>query len=201
MLKNKLGITNPALLASVEEKISKIKAVQLFEQGYLDTLKPGTFNTLAFIHKYLFADIYEFTGQIRDVNLAKGNFRFASAMYLPEALKKIEAMPQTTFAEIVGKYVEINIAHPFREGNGRSMQIWLDLMLKVEIGKVADWSKVDKEDYLLAIERSPTRDKEIKDILNNALSTDINNREIYMKGIDNSYYYEGYNTYTASELI
>ena len=201
MLENKLGITSSSELAREEERISKLKAIKLFETGLLDTLEPGTFNTLAIIHKYLFEDIYEFAGKVRDVNLAKGNFRFAPLMYLSESLKNIENMPQSTFDEIIEKYVEMNIAHPFREGNGRSMRIWLDLILKKEIGKVVDWSKVEKEDYLLAMQRSPIKDIEIKYILKNALTTDINSREVFMKGIDNSYYYEGYNTYKIDELL
>lgn len=201
MLKNKLGITDSFELAKEEEKISKINAVKLFESGYLDTLQPGTFNTLSIIHKCLFDDIYDFAGKIRDVNLAKRNFRFAPLIYLPEALKNIENMPQKTFDQIIEKYVEMNIAHPFREGNGRSMRIWLDLMLKKEIGKVVDWAKVDKEDYIFAMERSPIKDTEIKYILKKALTADIKSREIYMKGLDNSYNYEGYNTYKTSELL
>lgn len=201
MLKNKLGITDSFELAKKEERISKINAIKLFESGYLDTLQPGTFNTLSIIHKCLFDDIYDFAGEIRDVNLAKGNFRFVPLIYLPEALKNIENMPQNTFDQIIEKYVEMNIAHPFREGNGRSMRIWLDLMLKKEIGKVVDWAKVDKEDYIFAMERSPIKDIEIKCILRNALTADIKSREIYMKGLDNSYNYEGYNTYKTSELL
>ncbi len=201
MLKNKLGITDSFELAKEEEKISKINAVKLFESGYLDTLQPGTFNTLSIIHKCLFDDIYDFAGKIRDVNLAKRNFRFAPLIYLQEALKNIENMPQKTFDQIIEKYVEMNIAHPFREGNGRSMRIWLDLMLKKEIGKVVDWAKVDKEDYIFAMERSPIKDTEIKYILKKALTADIKSREIYMKGLDNSYNYEGYNTYKTSELL
>lgn len=201
MLKNKLGITDSFELAKKEERISKINAIKLFESGYLDTLQPGTFNTLSIIHKCLFDDIYDFAGKIRDVNLAKGNFRFVPLIYLPEALKNIENMPQKTFDQIIEKYVEMNIAHPFREGNGRSMRIWLDLMLKKEIGKVVDWAKVDKEDYIFAMERSPIKDTEIKYILKKALTADIKSREIYMKGLDNSYNYEGYNTYKTSELL
>lgn len=201
MLKNKLGITDSFELAKKEERISKINAIKLFESGYLDTLQPGTFNTLSIIHKCLFDDIYDFAGKIRDVNLAKGNFRFVPLIYLPEALKIIENMPQKTFDQIIEKYVEMNIAHPFREGNGRSMRIWLDLMLKKEIGKVVDWAKVDKEDYIFAMERSPIKDTEIKYILKKALTADIKSREIYMKGLDNSYNYEGYNTYKTSELL
>ena len=201
MLENKLGITNLTELAREEERISKLKAIKLFESAFLDTLEPGTFNTLSIIHKYLFEDIYEFAGKVRDVNLAKGNFRFAHLMYLSKSLKNIDSMPQSTFDEIIEKYVEMNIAHPFRDGNGRSMRIWLDLILKKEIGKVVDWSKVEKEDYLLAMERSPIKDIEIKYILKNALTTDINSKDVFMKGIDNSYYYEGYNTYKIDELL
>lgn len=200
MLENKLGITNSAELAREEERISKKKAVELFEKGELEKLTAGRFSTLQVIHKYLFDDIYEFEGKIRTVNLAKGNFRFAPLMYLDAALENIDKMPQSTFDEIIEKYVEMNIAHPFREGNGRSMRIWLDHILKNEISKVVDWSKVDKEDYLLAMERSPIRDIEIKHILKNALTDDIDSREIYMKGIDHSYYYEGYTTFKAEEL-
>ncbi len=200
MLENKLGITNSAELAREEERISKKKAVELFENGELEKLAAGRFSTLQVIHKYLFDEIYEFAGKIRTVNLAKGNFRFAPLMYLDVALENIDKMPQSTFDEIIEKYVEMNIAHPFREGNGRSMRIWLDHILKNEISKVVDWSKVDKEDYLLAMERSPIRDIEIKHILKNALTDDIDSREIYMKGIDHSYYYEGYTTFKAEEL-
>lgn len=199
-LENKLGITDSAELARVEEKLTKKKAAELFESGYLDSLNAGTFESLAKIHKYLFEDIYVFAGKIRDVNIAKGNFRFASVMYLKAALENVEKMPQSTFDEIIEKYVEMNIAHPFREGNGRSTRIWLDLMLKKEIGLVIDWSKVDKDDYLLAMERSPIKDIEIKYILKQALTDKINDREIYMKGIDHSYYYEGYAVYKTEEL-
>lgn len=199
-LKNKLGITDSAELARVEEKVSKRKAIELFESGHLDSLKAGTYIALAEIHRYLFDEIYTFAGQMRDVNIAKNNFRFASVMYLQAALEKIEKMPQSTFEEIIEKYVEMNVAHPFREGNGRSMRIWLDLMLKKEIGRVVDWSRVDKEDYLLAMERSPVRDIEIKHVLKQALTDQINDREIYMKGIDYSYYYEGYEVYKMEEL-
>jgi len=199
-LENKLGITDSAELAREEERISKKKAVELFESGYLDTLQAGTFKALSEIHRILFEDIYDFAGKIRDVNIAKSNFRFAPVMYLEAALLHIEQMPQSTFDEIIEKYVEMNIAHPFREGNGRSGRIWLDLMLKKEIGKVIDWSSVDKDDYLLAMQRSPIRDIEIKYVLKNALTNEINNRDMYMKGIDTSYYYEGYTTYKASEL-
>ncbi len=199
-LENKLGITDSAELARVEEKLTKKRAVELFESGYLDSLNSGTYESLAKIHKYLFEDIYVFAGKIRDVNIAKGNFRFASVMYLKAALENVEKMPQSTFDEIIEKYVEMNIAHPFREGNGRSTRIWLDLMLKKEIGLVIDWSRVDKDDYLLAMERSPIKDIEIKYILKQALTDKINDREIYMKGIDHSYYYEGYAVYKTEEL-
>ena len=199
-LHNKLGITDSAELARVEEKLSKQKALKLYDLNLLSELDAGTFSALSFIHKYLFEDIYDFAGEIRDVNIAKGGFRFAPVMYLKEALEHVSNMPQTTFDEIIEKYVEMNIAHPFREGNGRSTRIWLDDMLKKELGKVVDWSKVDKEDYLLAMERSPVRDIEIKHILNMALTDDINSRELYMKGIDNSYYYEGYTSFKTEEL-
>lgn len=199
-LENKLGLTSSADLAREEERISKKKAVELFETGLLDTLLAGKFVTLQAIHKYLFEDIYDFAGEIRTVNMAKGNFRFAPLMYLQAALENIDKMPQSNFDEIVEKYVEMNIAHPFREGNGRSTRIWLDHILKNEIGKVVDWSKVDKEDYLLAMERSPIKDVEIKVLLKGALTDEINSREVYMKGIDHSYYYEGYTTFKAEEL-
>lgn len=200
MLENKLGITNPAELARIEEKISKKKALELFESGSLDELDAGTFEALARIHQHLFEEIYDFAGKMRNVNLAKGNFRFASVMYLEAALKNIERMPQSTYDEIIEKYVEMNIAHPFREGNGRSTRIWLDLMLKKELRQVIDWSKVDKDDYLLAMERSPIRDIEIKHILKKALTDETHDRELYMKGIDASYYYEGYTMYKVEEL-
>ena len=199
-LENKLGLTRSADLVREEERISKKKAVELFETGLLDTLPAGKFITLQAIHKYLFEDIYDFAGEIRTVNMAKGNFRFAPLMYLQAALENIDKMPQSNFDEIVEKYVEMNIAHPFREGNGRSTRIWLDHILKNEIGKVVDWSKVDKEDYLLAMERSPIKDVEIKVLLKGALTDEINSREVYMKGIDHSYYYEGYTTFKAEEL-
>lgn len=199
-LENKLGITESAWLAREEERISKKKAAELFENGILDTLKPGSFSALKAIHKYLFDEIYDFAGKIRTVNIAKGNFRFAPVMYLEAALENIEKMPQSTFDEIVDKYVEMNIAHPFCEGNGRSGRIWLDLIFKAELGKVVDWSKVDKEDYLLAMERSPIRSTEIKVVLNAALTDRVNDREIYMKGIDHSYYYEGYTAFKTDEL-
>ncbi len=200
MLENKLGIMSAPELAETEEKISKKKALELFENGILDRLDVGTFESLKMIHKYLFGDIYDFAGEIRSVNISKGNFRFAPLMYLETALANIDKMPQTTFDEIIEKYVEMNIAHPFREGNGRSTRIWLDCILKKEIGMVVDWSKVDKEDYLLAMERSPIKDIEIKHILKNALTDKINDREVYMKGIDHSYYYEGYTTFKMEEL-
>lgn len=200
MLKNKLGIDNSAELAREEERISKKRAIELFEQGMLDGYEAGKFRTLQEIHSYLFGDIYDFAGKIRTVNLAKGNFRFAPLMYLGAALQNIDKMPQSDFDEIIEKYVEMNIAHPFREGNGRSTRIWLDHMLKCEIGRVVDWSKVDKEDYLLAMERSPIKDIEIKYLLKQALTDEINSREVYMKGIDHSYYYEGYTTFKAEEL-
>lgn len=199
-LENKLKITDSAELARTEERISKIKAVALFESGLLDSLIPGQFSSLSQIHRYLFEDIYDFAGLIRNVNLAKGNFRFAPLMYLENALHNIDKMPQSTFDEIIEKYVEMNIAHPFREGNGRSMRIWLDLMLKKEINKVVDWSKVDKTDYLLAMERSPIKDIEIKYLLKNALTDRVDDREMYMKGIDTSYYYEGYTVYKTKDL-
>ena len=191
-LENKLNITDSAELARAEEKISKQKALKLYDTGILDTLTPGTFKTLCAIHKYLLEDIYEFAGKLREVNIAKGNFRFAPLMYLQAALDNID--------KIIEKYVEMNIVHPFREGNGRATRIWLDLILKKELGKVVDWSKVDKEDYLLAMERSPIRDIEIKHILKNALTDKINDREVYMKGIDTSYYYEGYTTFKTEDL-
>lgn len=200
MLQNKLGSTDSTELAHTEEKLSKIKAIELFETGYLNTLKAGTFETLSKIHAYLFDEIYDFAGKVRDVNLAKGNFRFAPVMYLEAALQHIDSMPQTTFDEIIEKYVEMNVAHPFREGNGRSARIWLDLMLKKELGQVIDWSQVDKEDYLLAMERSPIKDIEIKYLLKAALTDKSDNRDVYMKGIDASYHYEGYTIYKTKEL-
>ncbi len=199
-LENKLGLTSSAELAREEERISKKKALELFENGMLDNLDAGTFSALKTIHQYLFDEIYDFAGEIRTVNLAKGNFRFAPVMYLVSALENIDKMPQATFDEIVEKYVEMNIAHPFREGNGRSTRIWLDLIFKKELHKVVDWSQVDKEDYLLAMERSPVKDIEIKYILKAALTDDIDSREVYMKGIDHSYYYEGYTTFRTEEL-
>ena len=199
-LENKLGITSSPELAEAEERISKKKAAELFETGMLDTLEAGKTASLQAIHKYLFDEIYFFAGEVRKVNIAKGNFRFAPVMYLEAALENIDKMPQTNFDEIIEKYVEMNIAHPFREGNGRSTRIWLDCILKKEIGMVIDWSQVDKEDYLLAMERSPIKDIEIKYILKNALTDKINDREVYMKGIDHSYYYEGYTTFKTEEL-
>ena len=199
-LENNLGLTSSADLAREEERISKKKAAQLFDRKLFDTFDVGTFAGLAAIHKYLFEDIFDFAGEIRTVNLAKGNFHFAPLMYLQAVLHNIDKMPQSTFDEIVEKYVEMNIAHPFREGNGRSTRIWLDHILKNEISKVVDWSKVDKEDYLLAMERSPIKDVEIKVLLKGALTDEINSREVYMKGIDHSYYYEGYTTFKTEEL-
>ena len=199
-LENKFGIKNSAELARKEERISKKRAVELFENGMLENLEAGKFQTLCEIHKYLFDDIYDFAGKIRTVNLSKGNFRFAPLMYLETAIKNVDKMPQNTFDEIVEKYVEMNIVHPFREGDGRSMRIWLDMMLKKQIGQVVDWSKIEKEDYLMAMERSPIKDIEIKYILKAALTDQINDREVYMKGIDHSYYYEGYVTYKTEEL-
>ena len=199
-LENKLGLTSSADLAREEERISKKKALELFENGMLDKLEAGKFSALKAIHKYLIEDNYDFAGELRTVNIAKGNFRFAPLMYLQAALDNIDKMPQSNFDEIIEKYVEMNIAHPFREGNGRSTRIWLDHILKNEIGKVVDWSKVDKEDYLLAMERSPIKDVEIKVLLKGALTDEINSREVYMKGIDHSYYYEGYTTFKTEEL-
>ena len=200
-LDNKLGISDSFKLANEEEKISKKKALEMFQTGFLDSLQAGSLEALIQIHKYLFEDIYNFAGQIRNVNIAKGNFRFAPAIYLKEALKSVEKMPQSTFDEIIEKYVEMNIAHPFREGNGRSARIWLDLILKLELNKVVDWSKVDKDDYLPAMERSPIKDIEIKHLLYVALTDKTDDREVYMKGIDYSYYYEGYATYKTEELL
>ena len=201
VLQNKLNITDSTYRAREEEKLSKRKALQLFESGYLDTLEAGTFYALSEIHRYLFEEIYEFAGKVREVNIAKGNFRFAPVMYLREAINNIEKMPQNIFDEIIEKYVEMNVAHPFREGNGKSTRIWLDHMLKKEIGQVIDWSMVDKDDYLLAMERSPVKDFEIKYLLKNALTEKINDREVYMKGIDHSYYYEGYFVYKTRDLL
>lgn len=200
ILENKLGITDPAELAREEERISKTRAKEMFETGYLDTLEPGTFEALTKIHKYLFEEIYEFAGNLRKVNIAKGNFRFTPIAYLSEAIKNIEKMPQTTYEEIIEKYVEMNISHPFREENGRSTRIWLDLILKKELNKVVDWSKVNKADYLLAMERSPIKDVEIKELLKQSLTDKVEDREIYMKGIDNSYLYEGYLSFKIEEL-
>jgi cell filamentation protein len=200
VLQNKLNITDSLELSKVEEKISKKKALELFGNEILDEYTVGSFKQLAAIHEYLFSDIYEFAGKIRTVNIAKGNFRFAPVMYLEASLENIEKMPQSTFDEIVEKYVEMNIAHPFREGNGRSTRIWLDLLLKKELHLVVDWSHVDKEDYLLAMERSPIRDTEIKYVLKQALTDKVTDRTIYMKGIDHSYYYEGYTLYKVEEL-
>lgn len=200
MLENKLSLTSAADLAREEERISKKKAVELFEKGLLDPCPAGVFSTLQKIHRHLFGDIYEFAGQVRTVNIAKGNFRFAPVMYLDAALANIDKMPQSTFDEIIEKYVEMNAAHPFREGNGRSTRIWLDHILKTEIGMVIDWNLVDKEDYLLAMERSPIKDIEIKHVLKAALTDEVNSREVFLKGIDHSYYYEGYMTYKAQDL-
>ncbi len=199
-LENKLGITDSAELAREEERISKTRAVELFETNFLSSLTPGTFDALSKIHASLFSDIYDFAGQIRTVNMSKGNFRFAPLMYLSTALENIERMPQSTFDEIVEKYVEMNVAHPFREGNGRATRIWLDHIFKNEIGMVVDWSLVDKEDYLLAMERSPIKDIEIKHLLKGALTDKVNDRQVFMKGIDHSYYYEGYTTFKAENL-
>ena len=199
-LKNKLGITSSSELAR-EEKITKKRALELFDRGRINEIEAGTFKGLSSIHKYIFGDIYDFAGKIRDENIAKGSFRFAPVVYLEVSLQNIDKMPQGDFDEIVEKYVEMNVAHPFREGNGRSTRIWLDLILKKEIGKVIDWSKVEKQDYLLAMERSPIRNIEIKYLLKNALTDNVNDREVYMKGIDQSYHYEGYNLYKIDELI
>lgn len=199
-LDNKLGIDNSVELSKVEERLSKLKAVEIFEKELLRDKKPGTFDTLKSIHYHLFSEIYNFAGKVRNENISKGNFRFAPVIYLDDAIKNIESMPQSTFEEIVEKYVEMNIAHPFREGNGRSMRIWLDHMLKEEINMVVDWSHVSKDDYLLAMERSPIKDLEIKYLLKKALTSEINDREIYMKGIDMSYAYEGYETFKTNEL-
>lgn len=200
MLENKLGITNEIELAKEEERITKLKALELFDTNKINEFEVGTTKGLCNIHSFLFRDIYSFAGEIREVNLAKGNFRFAAAMYLKEILAKIDTMPEDTFEDIVKKYIEMNIAHPFREGNGRSTRIWLDMILKNKIGKVIDWSKIDKEEYLLAMERSPIKDTEIMVLLKQALTDKINNREVYMKGIDTSYKFEGYSTYTMDEL-
>ena len=200
MLENKLKITNEIELFKEEERITKLKALELFDSNKINDFEVGTFNGLSKIHKFLFEDIYDFAGTIRKDNIAKGNFRFASALYLEDILNKIDEMPQNTYDDIIKKYVEMNIAHPFREGNGRSTRIWLDMILKKELNKVVDWSKVNKEDYLLAMERSPIKDTELKLLLESALTDNINDRIVYMKGIDTSYQYEGYNTYTLEEL-
>lgn len=200
ILQNKLGLTNEAELARAEEKLSKTRALELYDTGLLDTFEVSTFKGLAAIHKYLFGDVYEFAGQMRTVNIAKGNFRFAPVMYLRPALESIDAMPQSSFDEIIEKYVEMNVAHPFREGNGRSTRIWLDAILKKELHQVIDWSRVDKGDYLLAMERSPVKDVEIKALLRAALTEKINDREVYMKGIDASYHYEGYHVFKTEDL-
>lgn len=199
-LQNKLGIQDSAELAREEERISKMRAVELFETDYLSSLNAGTFEALSKIHAFLFSDLYDFAGKVRTVNIAKGNFRFAPLMYLSTALENIEKMPQSTFDEIVEKYVEMNVAHPFREGNGRATRIWLDHIFKSELGVVVDWSLVDKEDYLLAMERSPIKDIEIKHLLKNALTDRVGDRQVFMKGIDTSYHYEGYATFKAEEL-
>lgn len=200
VLKNKFGITNYSELAYLEEEITKKKALELFEKGLLETFEAGTFKGLADIHKYLFEDIYDFAGKVRDVNISKGSFRFVPALYLNAALKSISRMPQATFDEIIKKYIEMNVAHPFREGNGRSTRIWLDLILKKELKKVIDWSKINKEDYLFAMERSPVKDVEIRLLLESALTDQIFDREVYMKGIDASYSYEGYNMFKIENL-
>ena len=200
VLENKLGITNSSELAREEERLSKQRALELFEAQHFNAMKAGTFKSLQEIHKYLFQDVYDFAGELRTVNIAKGNFRFAPVMYLQAALENIERMPQSTFDEIIEKYVEMNIAHPFREGHGRSTRIWLDLILKTELNLVVDWNKIDKEDYLLAMERSPIKDIEIKHLIKNALTDKINDREVYMKGIDASYNYEGYSTFNSKNL-
>lgn len=201
ILENKLNIKSEIELAKEEERISKQKAKRLYESGFFDTLKAGSFESLSTIHKKLFEDVYDFAGKIREVNISKGNFRFAPITYLNDALKQIELMPQSSFEQIVEKYVEMNVAHPFREGNGRSMRIWLDLMLKKEIKKVVDWNSIKRDDYLMAMERSPIKDTEIKQLLKNALSNKINNRDVFMKGIDVSYSYEGYTLYITKELV
>ena len=200
VLQNKLGITESVKLAREEERISKIKAIELFNKNILVDKKSGTFDTLSYIHEFLFNDIYEFAGKVRVENIAKDNFRFAPVMFLSAALNNIDKMPQSTFDQIIEKYVEMNIAHPFREGNGRSMRLWLDHILKSELGKVVDWNKVDKEDYLLAMKRSPIRDIEIKHVLGIALTSEVDSREVFIKGLDTSYYYEGYTTFSAEDL-
>ena len=199
-LDNKLGIHDSAELAREEERISKMRAIELFETNFLSTLKPGSFDALSNIHAFLFSDLYDFAGKVRTVNIAKGNFRFAPLMYLSAALENIEKMPQSTFDQIVEKYVEMNVAHPFREGNGRATRIWLDHILKCELGMVIDWSLIDKEDYLLAMERSPIKDVEIKHLLKNALTDKVNDRQVFMKGIDTSYHYEGYIRFKTEDL-
>jgi cell filamentation protein len=201
ILKNKLGIKSEIKLANVEEKLSKLKAKKIFKSGLLDSLDPGTFKSLSIIHYELFNDIYEFAGKIRDVNISKGNFRFAPITYLDDAIKNIEKMPQSNYEQIIEKYVEMNVAHPFREGNGRSMRIWLDLILKKELKKVVDWNSIDRDDYIMAMERSPIKDTEIKFLLQNFLSEDIDSIDVFMKGIDASYYYEGYTLYKTSEIV
>lgn len=200
MLKNKLGITSSVELAREEERLTKLRAVELFDSKKIDEFEVGTFKGLSLIHKFLFNDIYYFAGKIREENIAKGNFRFASAMYLDEILKKIDEMPQDTFENIVKKYIEMNIAHPFREENGRSTRIWLDMILRKELNQVIDWSKINKEDYLLAMERSPIKDLELRLLLKKALTDKIDDRQVLMKGIDASYQYEGYDTYLVEEL-
>ena len=200
MLDNKLGITNEIELAKEEEKITKLKALELFDTNKINEFEVGTYKGLSSIHNYLFSDIYDFAGNMRNVNIAKGNFRFAPVMYLEEVLKKIDEMPQDNFDDIIKKYVEMNVAHPFREGNGRSMRIWLDAILKKELGQVIDWSLIDKEDYLYAMERSPVRSKEIMSLLKKALTDKVNDCQVYMKGIDASYHYEGYGTYKTAEV-
>jgi len=200
ILKNRLNITNQIELAKEEERVSKLKAKQLFDSGDIDKVEVGTFGGLAYIHNYLFEEIYDFAGKIREVNISKGSFRFAPVMYLDSSLKHIDGMPQSSFEQIIEKYVEMNVAHPFREGNGRATRIWLDLMLKKEIKKVIDWNAVDKEEYLSAMERSVIKDIEIKYLLKEALTSQIDNRELFMKGIDISYYYEGYTLYKTKEL-
>ncbi|OTO03247.1 protein adenylyltransferase Fic [Enterococcus sp. 5B3_DIV0040] len=200
VLENKLGLINQVKLAKAEEKISKQKAKELYDSGKINEIEVGTFKGLSEIHEFLFSEIYDFAEKIRTVNIAKGNFRFAPVMYLEHSLKHIDQMPQTSFEEIIKKYVEMNIAHPFREGNGRSTRIWLDLILKEELQKVVDWNLINKEDYLSAMERSPVNDLEIRYLISNALTDEINDRELYMKGIDVSYFYEGYSEYTIDDL-
>ena len=201
VLENKLGLTNSADLAREEERLSKKRALELFEKSILSEFPVGSFMALQKIHEYLFQDIYDFAGKIRNVNISKGSFRFAPAMYLQEAINKIENMPQSNFDEIIKKYVEMNVAHPFREGNGRSTRIWLDLILNKELNKVVGWSKVDKNDYLLAMERSPIKDVELKYLLQSALTDKVNDRDVYMKGVDASYNYEGYSEFKSNELV